>query len=77
MNFKKLSFILLITLIFSSFSLAAPNFLKVHFIDVGQADCILVQTPGGKNMLVDAGNGPDAGTITSYLNSQQVKKLTS
>jgi competence protein ComEC len=75
MNFKKLSIVLFITLIFSSFGLAAPNPLKVHFIDVGQADCILVQTPGGKNMLIDAGNGPDARTIMSYLNSQQAKKI--
>jgi beta-lactamase superfamily II metal-dependent hydrolase len=49
--------------------------LKVHFLDVGQADCILIQTPSGKNMLIDAGNNADAGTITSYLDSQGVKKI--
>ena len=38
----------------------ASGSLKVHFIYVGQADAILVQTPSGKNMLVDAGNNDDA-----------------
>lgn len=41
--------------------------MKVHYIDVGQADSILIQTPNGKNMLIDAGNNGDADTITSYL----------
>ena len=44
--------------------------LKVHFIDVGQADCILIQAPTGENMLIDAGNNDDADTIVSYLNAQ-------
>lgn len=49
--------------------------LKVHFIDVGQADCILIQAPTGQNMLIDAGHNADADTIVSYLNAQGVKKV--
>lgn len=48
--------------------------LKVHFINVGQADSILVQQ-GSNYMLVDAGNNGDKETIKSYLDSQGVKEL--
>ncbi len=35
----------------------APKELEVTFLDVGQGDAILVQTPGGASILVDG--GPD------------------
>ncbi len=50
------------------------NVMKVHFIDVGQADCILIES-AGKFMLVDAGNNADAKTITNYLDNHGVTKL--
>ncbi|HEX3048875.1 MAG TPA: ComEC/Rec2 family competence protein [Bacillota bacterium] len=56
---------------------AAPNKngLRIHFIDVGQADSILIQTPQGKNMLVDAGNNDDGTVVVNYLNRLGVKQL--
>lgn len=48
--------------------------LKVHFIDVGQADSILVQQ-GNKAMMVDAGNNGDASTIKNYLNKEGISEL--
>lgn len=48
--------------------------LKVHFIDVGQADSILVQD-GTYNMLIDAGNNADADTVVNYIKQQGVTKL--
>lgn len=54
---------------------AQKGILKVHFIDVGQADAIFVQLPDGKNMLVDAGKNTSATTIINYLKNNQVEKL--
>lgn len=48
--------------------------LKVHYIDVGQADSILIQQ-NGQNMLIDAGNNPDGNLVVNYLKSQGVSKL--
>jgi len=35
--------------------LISPQKLRVSFLDVGQGDAIFIQTPSGKNMLVDGG----------------------
>lgn len=55
---------------------AAAGWLKVHFIDVGQADSILVQTPAGDNLLIDGGNRADGPTVTEYLRAVGVRHLT-
>lgn len=48
--------------------------LKVHYINVGQADSILI-TQGGKNMLIDAGNNADSALVVDYLKKQGISKL--
>ncbi|KEH90706.1 beta-lactamase [Clostridium novyi A str. BKT29909] len=48
--------------------------LKVHYIDVGQADSILVQQDD-HFMLIDAGNNEDDKLVIDYLQKQGVKKL--
>lgn len=57
-------------------TLSAPGSgeLQVHYLDVGQADCILIRT-GGHDMLIDAGNNDDAAKICDYLASLGVRKL--
>ncbi|MFA5132316.1 MAG: MBL fold metallo-hydrolase [Candidatus Paceibacterota bacterium] len=37
--------------------LTSPQKLRVSFLDVGQGDAILIQTPSGKSMLIDGGAG--------------------
>jgi len=49
--------------------------LSVHFIDVGQADSILVMLPSKENMLIDAGNNDDGEEVVKYLKSQNIKKI--
>lgn len=53
----------------------APGLLKVHFIDVGQGDAILIQTPAGQNMLVDAGENIYGHQVIDYLETQGVERL--
>ena len=48
--------------------------LTVHFIDVGQADCALLEC-GGKYMLIDGGNVEDSSLVVSYLQKIGVAEL--
>lgn len=54
---------------------ALPGQLKVHFLDVGQADSILVQLPSNQNMLIDAGDNDDGDTIVDYLTGAGVETI--
>lgn len=47
---------------------------RVHYIDVGQGDSILVQS-GEEYMLIDGGKNVAADTVVNYLKSQNVRKL--
>ncbi|WP_034868382.1 ComEC/Rec2 family competence protein [Clostridium lundense] len=48
--------------------------LKIHYIDVGQGDSILLQYED-KNMLIDAGTNASTNTLISYLKKVGVKKI--
>lgn len=49
--------------------------LTVHFLDVGQADSILIQLPNSENMLIDAGNNSDGDFITNYISDLGIDTL--
>lgn len=55
-------------------NLSVSGELKVHFINVGQADAILIQQ-GNANMLIDAGNNDDEAFIKSYLDNLGIKEF--
>jgi competence protein ComEC len=42
-----------------------PPPLRIHFIDVGQGDAVLIQSPSGQNVLYDAGE--DITRVRDYL----------
>jgi competence protein ComEC len=49
--------------------------LKIHYIDVGQGDSILIQTPEGNTMLIDGGPASSASNLVSYIKKQGVTKI--
>lgn len=49
--------------------------LEVHFIDVGQGDSILIRSPGGKTVLIDAGNIEAGSAVSDYLDRLGVGPL--
>lgn len=71
--------LLALVLLFSLYSFATAEValgkLKVHFIDVGHGDAILVQAPNGKTMLVDGGAKAYGDEVVAFLKSQGVKRL--
>ena len=50
------------------------NGLTVHFIDVGQADCALLECDG-KYMIIDGGNVEDGQMVVSYLKQMGVEAI--
>ena len=54
---------------------AQPAKLTAHYLDVGQADSILLQLPNGEAMLIDAGNQADSQTVGNYLDSLGIKTI--
>ncbi|MBR2442469.1 MAG: MBL fold metallo-hydrolase [Clostridia bacterium] len=51
--------------------------LRMHFLDVGQGDCTLIELPDGKIMLIDGGNGQREVTanILRYINALKIDKI--
>ena len=47
---------------------------SVHYIDVGQGDCILTVC-NGKTLLIDAGENGNEATVINYLRAHGVKSL--
>ena len=55
-------------------SVTDPNYLTVHYIDVGQGDSILLAC-GGEYMLIDAGETDGDDTVIHYLNGLGIEEI--
>lgn len=77
---KKIPFLILIIIVLS-FQLnqdelhANEDVMKVHFINVGQGDSILIQTPEQKNILIDGGPPAASKKVRNYLKKYNVHEL--
>jgi competence protein ComEC len=49
--------------------------LTLHFLDVGQADSILVALPNQEIMLVDAGNNADGSMVVEYIKGLGLSRI--
>lgn len=77
--------ILVVTIIFTillnSIIYVTDKNIKIYFVDVGQGDCTLIQTPEKKNILVDGGGSEfgsfDVGesTLLPYLLDRGITKI--
>ena len=52
-----------------------PTPLRVHMIDIGQGDALLIESPGGKWILLDSGPRGGRKALLDYLRDRGVKQL--
>ena len=73
--------VILFTILVNSIIYVTDKNIKICFVDVGQGDCTLIQTPGRKNILVDGGGSEfgsfDVGesTLLPYLLDRGITKI--
>ena len=73
---KKVCFILFLAFFLcGSPILSSAEDLKIHFIDVGEGESILIQTPQNNAILIDTGNLITGFKLVEYLKKNNINKL--
>jgi competence protein ComEC len=49
--------------------------LRIHFVDVGQGDCAIIELPDGKFMLIDGGEKSKENNVVRYANTLGMEKI--
>ena len=57
------------------YSNPSPQYLTVHFLDVGQGDSEFIVLPDGKTMLIDAGESNYGNTVVNYIKALGYSKI--
>ena len=51
------------------------NFLKIHYVDVGQGDAIFIELPNQQNLLIDGAESKEKEKIIDYINRLNKQKI--
>lgn len=54
---------------------ASANPLRLHMLDVGYADAIIIEAPDGSTMMIDAGTGESSPKIIDYLHQHGIETV--
>ncbi|MCM3739518.1 MBL fold metallo-hydrolase [Oceanobacillus luteolus] len=54
---------------------SASSPMRVHFIDVGQGDSMLIETPEDKTILIDGGEPKEGKRLVKYLKKHGIKTI--
>ena len=79
-NFNFISIISISIILVIFINIPSQN-LNIYFIDVGQGDCTVIQTPNGNNIIIDGGEGNtekyDYGknVVLPYLLDRKIKRI--
>ncbi len=80
-KYKIIAIVIIIVISIYFISNLIPNSLRIYFVDVGQGDCTLIQTPENKNILIDGGGSEfgnfDVGekTLLPYLLARRITTI--
>ncbi len=72
---KKVWVLLIFALFVTSPVVAQDRSLKIHFLDVGEGDSVLVEAPNGETVLIDAGNFITGLDVVKYLEKNNIYEL--
>ncbi|VAX38154.1 hypothetical protein MNBD_UNCLBAC01-579 [hydrothermal vent metagenome] len=75
---KIISIFFLISILFfpqDIFSTPSVNPLRIHFIDVGYGDAILIEFPDASTMMIDAAEAHYADNVLAYLQSLNIQRI--